>query len=263
MKSHIKVREPSEQLRRGNRVGAKSDSLLSEFAHDNITVVDIECLIPFPGQARINFDDDKIKELADSINEHGLRQPLTVLSSISEENKFEVVSGERRLRALKYLRYTKVPCIIINSKEKAEEIAIIENILRVDLHPIELGKAYGRLESLGYTQQKVADKFHVPRTQVVEYIKFSGLPFDIADQLIANKIVKRSILRKISSIEDIKEQESCLLSILSNDVINGTTNNSSLVKINYNWGKLEVSKKNVTNYFYVITDLITTIICIF
>lgn len=245
MKDHIKVREPSESLRRKVKNGGQQDSLLREFANENITIINIDDLIPFRGQPRINFDEEKIKYLSESIREHGLRQPLTVIASEEDSGKYEVVSGERRLRALKKLSYDKVPCIIIFDMNKAEEIALAENIQREDLHPIELGKSYKKLCDHGYTQQRIADKLSVPRTQVVEYIKFSNIPVHISEELIKHNIIKRSFLRKISAIEDSQMQELYLAEVLKQDKNRQIINRSNLLKINYKWGKLEIDRKNL------------------
>ena len=156
MKEHIKVREPADILRRKPKI-TERDSLLSDLTGEEIAFIPIDQLIPFKNQARINFDEEKLRTLTNSIEEHGIRQPLTVLESDTEIGKYEVVSGERRLMALQRLNYSRVPCIIIFDRNKAEEIALIENIQRENLHPIELGRAYSRLYSNGLNQEKISN----------------------------------------------------------------------------------------------------------
>ena len=243
MKTHIKIRPPSENLRRKTR-DKNNDSLLRDFINENITYIESSNLLPFRGQPRLSFDKEKIDILALSIEEHGLRQPLTVIESDQEKGKYEVVSGERRLRALRQLSYMKIPCIIIHDINKAEEIALIENIQRENLHPVELGKAYMRLleSNLGYSQIKMSEKLGVPRTQIVEYIKFAKLSNDVATLLIEKNISKRNILRKISAFKDIKMQKQYILSILQNTKKSLATNKQILLKISYGSGKVIIDK---------------------
>lgn len=243
MKTHIKIRPPSENLRRKTR-DKTNDSLLRDFINENITYIESSNLLPFRGQPRLSFDKEKIDTLAHSIEEHGLRQPLTVIESDQAKGKYEVVSGERRLRALRQLSYMKIPCIIIHDINKAEEIALIENIQRENLHPVELGKAYMRLldSNFGYSQIKMSEKLGVPRTQIVEYIKFAKLPDDVATLLIEKNISKRNILRKISAIKETKMQKEYISSMLQNTKKNLATNKQILLKISYNWGEIMVDK---------------------
>ena len=245
MKEHIKVREPADILRRKPKI-TERDSLLSDLTGEEIAFIPIDQLIPFKNQARINFDEEKLRTLTNSIEEHGIRQPLTVLESDTEIGKYEVVSGERRLMALQRLNYSRVPCIIIFDRNKAEEIALIENIQRENLHPIELGRAYSRLYSNGLNQEKISNKLGVPRTQVVEYLKFAEIPFNLAQTIIEKNITKRSFLRKISSIKEVEKQELYLSQVLNQDSVEAVSNRSTLLKIYYEWGKLNIDKNFLT-----------------
>ena len=97
----------------------------------------VDDLIPYKNQARSIFDEDEINKLSDTIKQHGVRQPLSIIKSKIVLDKYEVVSGERRLRAAKLAALKKVPCIIIKDEKDADEISLIENIQRQDLHPLE------------------------------------------------------------------------------------------------------------------------------
>jgi ParB family chromosome partitioning protein len=218
----FKVREPSSNLKRRKSVTSDTsdseflqdrvESILTENSYKTIQFISVDNLISFKNQKRQYFDGEKLKSLAKTIKEHGIRQPLTVIQSEDKLDVFEIVSGERRFLAAKMIGLDKVPCIIIHDRNAAEEIAVIENVQRADLHPIELGRAYsGLLENkVVSSQDELANKIGVPRTQVSEYVTFANFPKNIAEQLIWNGISARSVLRKISKCSDIKEME-CVL----------------------------------------------------
>ena len=161
--------------------------------------LDIERLIPFSKQARVNFNDEEIKNLAKSISLHGVRQPLTVIQSNSFAGKYEVVSGERRLRASILAGLKKVPCIIISDLSLAEEIAIIENIMREDLHPLELSKAFHALiSSKEKTKQvEMADRIGVSPKVFSETLKYYDIPEEIKKLILLHDIRERDFLRKV------------------------------------------------------------------
>ena len=220
--SELKTREPSPELRRRRSIISEEffkdqvESILTENSYNSIQFISVDRLISFKNQRRSYFDDDKIKTLADTIREHGIRQPLTIIQSDEDPVKFEIVSGERRYLAAKMIGLEKVPCIIIHNKKAAEEIAIIENVQRVDLHPIELGKAYKGLLDNGIVNSRtdLASKIGVPRTQVSEYINFAKLPDSIIFDLVSNDIRSRSVLRKLAKCSDIDEMNQIVLKAL-------------------------------------------------
>ena len=143
-KTILRDRKISEALERltvpeikNSRLGIGYEEKVKEFY-----MINVENLIPFKNQARIYFDDKEIENLSESIKRHGIRQPLTIIPYEDNKGIFEVISGERRLKAAKIVGLDKVPCIIIHDRNIAQEIAIVENIHRQDLHPIELGLAF-------------------------------------------------------------------------------------------------------------------------
>lgn len=156
--------------------------------------ISVNDLVPFHNQARINFDEEELQSLAQSIKQHGVRQPLTVLLN---NGKYEVVSGERRLKAAKIIGMEKVPCIVINNSSQADAIALVENIHRKDLHPIELGIAYKKLldKEIFLNQVELAEKISVNKSQVSEYVKYANFPLEIQQYIIDNKITSRDKLR--------------------------------------------------------------------
>ena len=174
--------------------------------------LDIEKLIPFRNQARQVFDQEEIEQLAQTIKDHGIRQPLTVLKSDLKEGCFEVVSGERRLRAAKIAGLDKVPCIIMQDPLLAEEVALIENIQRADLHPIELGNALKRLLSNARWggQGDLAEKLGMKQSALSEALKFADLPDEISKKLLSHNIRSRDVLRKMAKAESLEEMRTVL-----------------------------------------------------
>lgn len=225
----FKVRVPSGTLKRrsiANETASLQDrveSILTENSYRAIQFVDISQLIPFKNQKRKYFDNEKLKNLAETIREHGIRQPLTVIQSEESLDQFEIVSGERRFLAAKMIGLDKVPCIVIHARKAAEEIAVIENVQRADLHPIELGKAYNSLLENGVisSHNELAKKIGVPRTQISEYITFSTLPDYISDQLIVNGIFARQVLRKFSKCSSEQEMLGLIKQVLHKTNGNG------------------------------------------
>lgn len=162
--------------------------------------IDIDRLIPFHNQARKNFDSGELEKLSNSIKNHGIRQPLTIIKSKIDVDKYEVVSGERRLRAAINAGFKKVPCIIISDYDLANEIAVVENIMRQDLHPIELASSFKSLmDSYGekVTQTSVAEKIGVSVKVFSETLQYLNIPRDVQELLIQKNIKERDFLRKI------------------------------------------------------------------
>ncbi len=159
----------------------------------------VDKLIPFESQVRKVFDEKSLNEMASTIKEPGIRQPLTVLPSELESGKYEIVSGERRWRAAKLLGLKIVPCIIIHSRATAEEIALIENIQRKNLHPLELMEGFKNLIKKGVckTAQEIAKKLGVSRSIVSETMGLDKLPEQTKDMLISKNVKSREILRRL------------------------------------------------------------------
>jgi len=147
----------------------------------------IEKLIPYQKQARRIFNEEEIQELAQTIKEHGIKSPLLVINSKNHQGSFEVVSGERRLRAAKIVGLTKLPCIIIDDNQ-AEEVALIENIQRENLHPIELADALAKLldEKKHGQQIEMAEKIGSDRVRFVKgHIQDLALDLTALDQYLS------------------------------------------------------------------------------
>ena len=194
---HTKI--PSEEMLRlatprenRGRVSIGMDDKVGEYFY-----ISLDKLIPFKNQARIHFDKTELDNLAHSISEYGVRQPLTVIRSPEYEGKFEIVSGERRARAAGLIGLDSVPCIIMTDYTKAEAVALIENIHRADLHPVELAKAYKSLcdNRTFSSKEEVANSLGVSRSSFYEALKVLELPAEVQQGLINNNIKSRDKIR--------------------------------------------------------------------
>jgi ParB family chromosome partitioning protein len=222
MTRKIRYKEASPQLERmaspnfetSNRASVGMEKFVGEYFY-----LDVEKLIPFRNQARKIFDQEEIEQLAKTIKEHGIRQPLTVLKSDIKEGSFEVISGERRLRAAKVAGLSKVPCIIIQDLGQVDEIAIIENIQRTDLHPIELGRALQKiLTNAPHGKQiEIAEKLGIKESAVSESLKFAELPEEITSLILDNNLRSRELLRKIVKAESLGDMKQILSKVVPSE----------------------------------------------
>jgi len=239
----VRYKEPSENFKKStmNQPDAKQRSSVgSEGYVGEFYNFSIDLLIPYAKQARKRFDDKQIAELSATIKENGIQNPLLVVSSKTQLEKFEVVSGERRLRAAKLLGLMKVPCIVVN-EEKAEEIALIENIQRTDLHPVEIANAISSiLENPKWGDvSKFSDKIGKDQSVVSHYLAYAKLPEMIKETLIARDIKSRDVLRQIIKLETEKE----MADLLSGEARKLTA--KSIVRVQLKDGKFKVQDRSI------------------
>src|SRR6476660_6665917 len=140
--------------------------------------VEIDSIVPGPMQPRTHFDEASLESLADSIRAHGIVQPLLVRR---RADGYELVAGERRWRAAKLAGLSRVPVVIKDvPDESLLEIALIENIQREDLNPIEEAQAYKKLiETVGLTQEALATRVGRDRSYITNYLRLLRLPDDV------------------------------------------------------------------------------------
>jgi len=170
--------KPSEEIQHDD--GKSIDILVK------IPIVDI---IPNQFQPRITFEPSALDELKKSILENGLIQPITVRRI--EEGKFELISGERRLRACRDIGYKDIPAYIIkvDSNESMLALALIENIQREKLNPIEIANAYKRLmEECNLSQEEIAKRVGKDRSTITNFIRLLKLPDVVQESLIKDEI---------------------------------------------------------------------------
>jgi len=149
--------------------------------------VAIESIIPNPHQPRLHFDEVKLAELTESIKEHGILQPM-VVTPVGDN--FELIAGERRLQAAKRAGLKRVPVVVREATEQEKlELAIIENIQRHNLNPIEEAKAFLRLiDEFNLQQEAVAKKMGKSRSAVANTLRLLHLPIEIQRAVIEGKI---------------------------------------------------------------------------
>jgi ParB family chromosome partitioning protein len=184
----------------GKGLGAFIPEEFGILKEDRYAEVEIEKIRPNPRQPRTLFDEASIDELASSIRETGIIQPLLV---VPQEDYYQLVVGERRWRAAQKAGLQVVPVIVRNMPEdKQLEVSLIENIHREDLNPLEIAEAFERLVGqLGLTQQEIADKVGKDRASVANYIRLLKLPEDIK-KLIREEKLSMGQARAILALED-------------------------------------------------------------
>ncbi len=154
------------------------------------TKISIANLKPSPSQPRRLFDKNSINELAESIKSKGLVQPILVRPSPSESGIYEIIAGERRWRAAQIAQLHEIPAVVRQLDDiEALEIAIIENVQRSDLSPIEEAAGYKRLiDNHGHTQEALAEIVGKSRSHIANIIRLLGLPQSIQDMISEGKI---------------------------------------------------------------------------
>lgn len=184
--------ELAKTERRGIREGTKGLA--------GARIIQISRIKSDPNQPRKNLDKNSLKELADSIKEHGLLQPITVEYK-EEEDYFQIVNGERRYRACLLANLLDIPCIIKNqdlTPQTRLEQQLVENLQREDLNPIEEAEGYKILkEKYGYTDQQLASKIGKARSVITETISLNRLPKAIKEECRARDIAPKKVLMQV------------------------------------------------------------------
>lgn len=193
--------------------------------HEAIFLIETEKIKPNPHQPRKNFDEESLKELAASIQEFGILQPILV-SKVEEENEtgtkvsYQLIAGERRFMAAKKLGLERVPVIIkkVDPGANQLEIAIIENIQRADLNPLESARAFAKLQDeFRLTQREIAQRVGKSRETVANTLRLLSLPSNIQDALIQKKI-NESQARTLLAVADLNQQQALFQELINNDL---------------------------------------------
>jgi ParB family transcriptional regulator, chromosome partitioning protein len=176
--------------------------------------LDVDAIRPNPYQPRLHFDEGALEELAESIRQLGIIQPITVRAL--GNGRFEVISGERRLRASRLAGLPRIPAYVREADTEAMlEMAIVENVQREDLNPIEVALGYQRLmEECRLTQEQVAERVGKNRTTVTNHLRLLRLPPSIQAS-IREGTVTTGHAKMLVAVEDEAAQQKMHLEILS------------------------------------------------
>ncbi|MEH7886826.1 nucleoid occlusion protein [Bacillus sp. JJ1609] len=181
--------------------------------NEEIKKIPIDHIIPNRYQPRTVFDDEKIEELARTIHIHGVIQPIVVREY--DQDKFEIIAGERRWRAMKKLEWDEVPAIIKNlSDSETASVALIENLQREELSPIEEAMAYGKLlEIHNLTQEALAQRLGKGQSTVANKLRLLKLPQEVQDALL-NKLITERHARSLIPLKNPQLQVQLLEEII-------------------------------------------------
>lgn len=210
------------------------DKIVNETPKEEITMLNLDELRSNPYQPRKNFDEEALQELANSIKEHGVFQPIIAKKSIKG---YEIIAGERRVKASKMAGLTEIPAIIKDFNDtQMMEIALLENLQREDLSAIEEANAYKKLqETLILTQEELAKRLGKSRSHITNMLGLLTLPEDIQKQVV-NKEISMGHARVLSKLQDKNQQESLAHQIVSEGIsvrkLEEMVNEPSIVKAN-------------------------------
>jgi len=190
-------------------VNVQSETIRPDEVIQKIDIFEIE---PNKSQPRRKFDIDKIEELAESIKRYGVIQPIIVTK---QKNFYEIVAGERRWRAAKKAGLSEMPCIVRESDErKNKEIALIENIQREDLNPIEKARGFRQLlDEYHLTQQELSEILGIPRSSLANTVRILNLDQRVIDLTIEGKLTEGHC-RSLMALSDPEEQYKMALKII-------------------------------------------------
>lgn len=207
----------------GSLIPTAADTNQSDSRKENIFYVEVNKVKPNPKQPRRDFDKEGLEELAKSIRKHGILQPLLVSKVEDPTPKgldvyYNLIAGERRLRAAQIAGLPQVPVIIRDDMDEDKdrlEVALVENLQRKDLNPVEEAEAYGNLsKEFGLTQKEIADKVAKSREYVANAVRILNLPKEIIAALRSEKI-SRSHAKALLAINDEARQREVFAQILS------------------------------------------------
>ena len=187
-------------------LGRGLDALLpdSSESENSISMIPLTELDPNPGQPRQGFDDENIRALSDSIREAGVLQPLL---TVRQNGRYRIVAGERRFRAAHLAGLTEVPCIVRDMTEQEQmAAALIENIQREDLNPLEEAAAIRKLmDECGYTQEQAARRLGKSRPAVANLLRLLNLPEAVRAEILAGRL-SAGHARVLAGLTDEKQQ---------------------------------------------------------
>lgn len=221
------------------------EKIVSNSSKDEITMVKIKDLRSNPYQPRKNFDQQALEELASSIKEHGVFQPIIVKKSIKG---YEIIAGERRVKASELAGLEEVPAIIRDFNDtQMMEIALLENLQRENLSAIEEATAYKKLqETLSLTQEELAKRLGKSRSHITNMLGLLTLPEDIQNE-VNNKSISMGHARVLSKLENVNQQEELAKKIIEEGIsvrrLEEISQENDVVKTNPQKSKIKVQNE--------------------
>ena len=169
---------------------SQTENGLPDYENDknDVMIIKTSLIEPRKDQPRKNFNREQLQELAASISEHGIIQPIIVVKG--ENGYYNIIAGERRWRACKIAGITEIPAIVRDySKEQIDEISLVENLQREDLNPIEEALGYRTLmDRYGFTQEQVSEKVGKSRSNTANMLRLLSLETEIKDELVSGRL---------------------------------------------------------------------------
>jgi len=211
--SKVKTRQGSGYLKQlystARTTAGSTHSHLKNLTTFLVNFIPVEKVDASELQVRVHFDESEITALSHSVKEHGILQPILV---VQDGDRYKVIAGERRLRAAKMAGLDRIPARVLSTNDKAtHEIALRENLDRVDLHPLEEGEGYvSLLEAGAYpSHDAIAQAFGKPKSRITECIGFTKLPELTKEELLRSGVKNRAILRTL--LNTPTEQHSAII----------------------------------------------------
>ncbi len=198
----------AEKKRLGRGLGALIPEVMDDSSETN--EIPLDRINPNPYQPRRDFDDEKLKELTASIKEHGVLQAVVLSPDPDEEGKnYTLVAGERRCRAARQAGLKTIPAVIKSVDRKTMlEVALIENLQREDLNPVEEAMAYKRLmQEHNYTQEELARRLGRSRPSIANSVRLLGLPDTILDYLAEHEMTSGQARPLLALIDQQKQED--------------------------------------------------------
>lgn len=237
------------------RIKKGAVSMDSVMADRKVVFLKIDDILPNRFQPRIKFDEQALKELSESIKEHGVLSPITVRPL---GNKFEIIAGERRYKASTMAGLTEIPAMVVNMNDKeSAEIALIENVQRKDLTPIEEAISYKKIfdMNIGISQEMLAKKLGKSQSAIANKLRLLNLSDEVQEALLENRISERHA-RSLLRIKDKKIQNILLDKIIKErltvrrtdeEVIKMLNNNKDIEILDFEDQNAPIKNENINN----------------
>lgn len=249
MSNNKRLGKGLEQLFSNERIDFNNleEDIIRETSSKDIVEISLDDIRSNPYQPRKVFDEEALKELSDSIKEHGVVQPIIVKKSIKG---YELVAGERRTKAAKLAGLSTIPAIIRNfNDEEMMEIALIENIQRENLNPIEEALAFENIiKSTGLTQDEIASKFGKSRSYITNMLGLLKLPNE-TKKLVEDGKLSASHARTLSKMDDEDK-----INKMAKDIVKYNLNVRDVEDLTRKV-KTPASKKNVPTTYKIFEDI--------